>query len=106
MAMIMSFCIVGAYGVNNSMMDVYQMLAFGVLGFFMKRHGYPVATVVLGLVLGFMIETNLRRTVLLGGWESFINHPIALLLLIIALASVFFVVLKEFRTKRTTSMIA
>ena len=106
MAMIMSFCIVGAYGVNNSMMDVYQMLVFGVLGFFMKRHGYPVATVVLGLVLGFMIETNLRRTVLLGGWESFINHPIALVLLVIALASVFLVVLKEFRTKRTTSMIA
>jgi putative tricarboxylic transport membrane protein len=103
MAMIISLCIVGAYGLNNSITDVYEMLAFGVLGFVMKRHGYPVATIVLGLVLGFMIETNLRRTVLLGGWESFINHPIALVLLIIAFASVLFVVLKEIRTKRRTS---
>ncbi|MGV6874345.1 tripartite tricarboxylate transporter permease [Pseudochelatococcus sp. B33] len=106
MAMIISLCIVGAYGVNNSMTDVYQMLAFGVVGFLLKRYGYPVATVVLGLVLGFMIETNLRRTVLLGGWESFVNQPIALVLLLIAFASVFFVVLKEFRSKRNTSITA
>lgn len=100
MAMIMSLCIVGAYGVNNSMTDVYQMLAFGVLGYILKRNGYPVATVVLGLVLGFMIETNLRRTVLLGGWESLVTQPISLVLILISFASVFFVVLKEFRANR------
>jgi putative tricarboxylic transport membrane protein len=102
MTMILSLCIVGAYGVNNSMMDVYQMLGFGVVGFIFKRYGYPVATIVLGLVLGFMIETNLRRTVLLGGWESFVNQPIALCLLLVAAASVFFVVLKEIRAGRQT----
>lgn len=100
MAIITSLCIVGAFGINNSISDVYEMLAFGVVGFFLKRYGYPVATVVLGLVLGFMIETNLRRTVLLGGWESFINRPIALILLLIAFVSVSFVVLKEIKVKR------
>jgi putative tricarboxylic transport membrane protein len=103
MALIMSLCLVGAYGVNNSMIDVYQMIGFGVVGFIFKRYGYPVATIVLGLVLGFMIETNLRRTVLLGGWESFINQPIALGLLLVACASIFFVVLKEVRANRQTA---
>ena len=56
-------CVVGTYGVNSSMFDVGLMFLFGLGGFLMRTRGYPAAPLVLGLVLGGMMDSNLRRAV-------------------------------------------
>jgi len=62
-------CVIGAYALNNSMTDVWIMFAFGVLGFFMKKFGYGLAPMVLGLILGPMCETSLQRAMLLSNYD-------------------------------------
>ncbi len=56
--------IVGAYAVNNSLSDVYWMLAFGVLGYFMKCYGYQLGPVILGVILSRLLDDNWRRAII------------------------------------------
>lgn len=97
MTAVLGISIVGSYAVENSLSGVWQMIIFGLIGFFLKRYGFPVATVVLGLVLGFMIETNVRRAVLYDGWGIFIDRPFAAIMLALAVISVGFAVHKSIR---------
>ncbi|WP_434310267.1 tripartite tricarboxylate transporter permease [Hominifimenecus sp. rT4P-3] len=60
---IIMLCVVGAYATNGSMWDVYVMLVMGVIGYFMRIHDFPTGSVVLGLILGSLIELNFRRHV-------------------------------------------
>jgi putative tricarboxylic transport membrane protein len=55
---------VGAYAVNGSLTDVYWMLAFGVLGYFMKLYGYQLGPVILGVILSRLLDDNWRRAVI------------------------------------------
>jgi putative tricarboxylic transport membrane protein len=66
---IIVICAVGAYTVNNSMFDVAMMLVFGVLGYLFKKLKYPLAPMVLALVLGDMAEASFRQAMLLSGGE-------------------------------------
>ena len=61
---IIAICAVGAYTVHNSMFDVYLMLGFGVLGYLFKKLGYPMAPLVLALVLGDRAEDSFRQAIL------------------------------------------
>lgn len=61
---ILMLSIVGAYAVNNAITDVYWMLAFGVLGYFMKLYGYQVGPVILGVILSRLIDENWRRAII------------------------------------------
>jgi TctA family transporter len=63
------FCVVGAYAINNSVFDVGLMLVMGILGFALERHGFPVGPVVLGIVLGPMVEKNLMFSLIKSGGE-------------------------------------
>jgi putative tricarboxylic transport membrane protein len=56
--------VVGAYAVNNSITDVYWMLGFGVLGYFMKLYGYPLGPVILGVILSRLLDDNWRRAII------------------------------------------
>ncbi len=56
--------IVGAFAVNNSLTDVYWMLAFGVLGYFMKLYGYELGPVILGVILSRLLDDNWRRAII------------------------------------------
>ncbi len=56
--------IVGAYAVNGSLIDVYWMLAFGVLGYFMKLYGYQLGPVILGVILSRLLDDNWRRAII------------------------------------------
>ncbi len=56
--------IVGAYAVNNSITDVYWMLGFGVLGYFMKHYRYPLGPVILGVILSRLLDDNWRRAII------------------------------------------
>ncbi|MDR1827716.1 MAG: tripartite tricarboxylate transporter permease [Methylobacteriaceae bacterium] len=78
------FCIAGAYAVRNAAFDVYLMFAFGILGWFMKRQGYSLPAVVLGIVLGSIADNELMRTYALygsGTVTSFFTRPLSLIIL-------------------------
>jgi len=62
--MILILSIVGAYAVNNSLTDVYWMLGFGVLGYFMRHYGYPLGPVILGVILSRLLDDNWRRAII------------------------------------------
>jgi putative tricarboxylic transport membrane protein len=69
---VFALAIVGAYSLNQAMLDVYLVLIFGVVGFLMRRFGFAVAPVAIGLILGEMLETNLQNSLkMLDGkwWE-------------------------------------
>ena len=63
---ILAICVIGAYSERNSMFDVWVALGFGLLGYYMKRNHWPTAPLILGFMLGPMIEVALRQTVSMG----------------------------------------
>ncbi len=79
MPVILLFCTVGAYAINNSAFDIGIMLAFGLLAFFMEENGFPVAPVILGAVLGRMLEENFVTSMIKadGNLLAFFERPIA-----------------------------
>jgi putative tricarboxylic transport membrane protein len=79
MPVIVLFCIVGSYAINNSMFDVGVMLAMGVLGYILEVNGVPVAPVVLGIVLGPILEKNFMFSMIKTDWNmmGFFTRPIA-----------------------------
>jgi putative tricarboxylic transport membrane protein len=79
MPMILLFCVVGSYAINNSVFDVGVMLAFGLLAYLMEENGYPVAPAILGVVLGGMLEENFITSMIKsdGRLLAFFDRPIA-----------------------------
>src|SRR5215471_16424102 len=86
--LIIVFCAVGAYAVHNSTTDIALMLVFGVLGYVMKKLNYPLAPLVLALVLGDMAEASFRQSMLLsqGSLSIFFSNPLVGGLVTLALA--------------------
>ena len=86
---IVLFCVVGAYAINSSYLDIEVMLAMGLVGFFLERCGVPVGPVVLGLVLGKMLEeTFIQSSIKMsrgGGIGEFFDRPVAVALAAITL---------------------
>ncbi len=78
---------IGVYSVNYSSVDVMLTFGFGLLGFWLNRHGYPSAPLLLGFVLGPLLEENFRRALLLsdGDFLTFVNRPVSLIFLLITL---------------------
>lgn len=72
-------CAVGSFAIAGRLFDIYVMLAFGLIGFALRHHGYPMAPLVLGIVLGDLLEKNLRRALILsdGDLTPFFTRPIA-----------------------------
>jgi len=79
MPMILLFCVVGSYAINNSVFDVGVMLAFGLLAYLMEENGFPVAPAILGVVLGSMLEENFITSMIKsdGNLMAFFHRPIA-----------------------------
>jgi putative tricarboxylic transport membrane protein len=96
-AAIMVLCVIGAFGMSNSMDDLFVMFAFGVIGYVMRKNKIPIAPAVLGLVLGDLAELALRRSLLLslGDPMILISRPISLILLLAAVVSVLWPVFKK-----------
>ncbi|MGZ5855493.1 MAG: tripartite tricarboxylate transporter permease, partial [Xanthobacteraceae bacterium] len=86
--LVVMFCIVGVYAVNNSVVDVWIMLIMGALGYLMRKFGLDPAPLVLGLVISPTFELSLRQSLVMsnGNWTIFFNRPIALTLFAIAAA--------------------
>lgn len=86
MGFIVIFASIGAYSVSNSMFEVWLMVGFGLLGYAMKKLKYPTVPLILGMVLGTLVEKSLRQALVLsaGSLDVFYSRPIALALLLIA----------------------
>lgn len=100
--LILLFCLIGAYSINNNIADVYVMNIFGVIGYFFRKFRYEPAPLVLALVLGPMMENSLRQSLLLAGGSPFIflNRPISFVIIITAFFLLVFPLLPWFRKKR------
>lgn len=89
MPCIIPICIMGAYAVSLSFYDIYVMLAAGFVGFILHRFGYPMAPLVLAVILGPLADENLRRALLVfedvGIWEVIISRPVGTVLMLIVL---------------------
>jgi len=82
MPIILLFAMVGSFAINNSLFDVGLMLAFGVFAFFMEENGFPVAPVILGMVLGPLLEENFINSMIKADGDpiGLVNRPIAAVL--------------------------
>lgn len=101
-SIIVMFSIIGSYAIGNDMYQVWVMLGFGIFGFFMKQYDFSPATLILGLVLGKMMEENFRRQLMLtdGDYSTFFTRPISFVILcFVALVLFYPMVAKLFKKK-------
>lgn len=91
-SVIIGLTVIGAYSVNNLMFDIWVMMAFGIIGYFMKKHGYSVAALVLGLILGPILEQSFMRGMMLthNNIFAFFHSPIATPMIICAMIIVIY----------------
>ena len=90
--LILLFCVIGAYCINNNVFDIFVMVIFGIAGYLFKKFGYEGAPLILGLVLGPMFEVNLRRSLLIsqGNFSIFFTRPIALTAIVVCVLLLLF----------------
>ena len=99
---IIAFCCIGAYSTNNNPFDVYGMAMFGLVGYVLIKLDFEPAPLLLGFVLGPMLEENLRRAMIISRGDAtvFLTHPLSLVLLLISAALLVVVLLPNIRAKR------
>ena len=99
---IVVFCAIGMYSVNNAPLDVIMAGAFGLIGYWLIKHEFEPAPLLLGMVLGKLMEENLRRAILIsrGDWTVFITRPLSAALMATAAALLVLAVLPTLRRKR------
>ena len=95
--MIFAVSVCGTYSLNQSIIDVWLMLLFGVIGFFMRRYGFSVVPVIIGLILGELVEGTLRQSLVIfdGNWLMFLQRPIALTFFVLSLIALSFPLIKR-----------
>lgn len=104
---IVVFSVVGSYAINNSIFDVYLMVAFGLLGYFMRKFDFPTAPVVLAIILGPMAENGFRQSLVLSQGDLlsyYLSRPISVILIVLTLLALLAPPIinaaKKYRTKR------
>ena len=98
---VLVLCVIGAYALNNTMQSVYVLLIFGVVGYTLVKLGFPLAPLILGLILGDQIEINLVRAIMTDGdpW-LFLTRPISGGLLLAAALSVALAIWQHWRHQK------
>ena len=106
--LILMFCLIGAYSMNNNVFDVFVMLIFGVVGYLFRKFEYEGAPLVLAFVLGPMLDLNLRQALLVsdGSFLDFFTRPISAVTLGLAIllltSSLFPFLIKKLQMYRTS----
>ncbi len=102
---IVLFCAVGVYSTNNNTFDVWMVGWFGIIGYTFIKLGMEPAPLLLGLILGPMMEENLRRALLLsrGDWSILLTRPLSAVLLALALLLLIIVLLPSVKKSRETA---
>lgn len=99
---IVMLSMIGSYAVTNSMFEIWVMLIFGIVGFFMKKYNFSPASMILGLVLGLMMEENFRRQLLVtnGDYLSFITQPISGAFLLLSVVAALYPMISNYIKKK------
>jgi putative tricarboxylic transport membrane protein len=82
MGVVFVLCVIGPFAITQRLFDVWVMVAFGILGYVMRRMRYPMAPLVLGIILGDLLDKSLRRGLIVsdGSLEPFLTRPISAVL--------------------------
>lgn len=104
-AVVVLFCIVGAYAERNNFADVGMILVFGIIGYLFDRFGFPIAPMVLGTILGPLAETSFLRSMIRydNDWTTFFRRPISCSLLLLAIAAFVFPVVSRLRQRHLSA---
>ena len=104
---IVLFCAIGVYSTNNNTFDIWMVAAFGLIGYLFLKLGCEPAPLLLGFILGPMMEENLRRALLLsrGDWSVFVTRPLSGGLLAAALLLLVIVLLPSVKSKREEAFV-
>ena len=99
---VMTFCIAGAYSTNNRIYDIYIILIFGIIAYFLRRMDFQLVPILLGIVLGPLAEKNFRRAMVIskGSFDIFFTRPISCAFLVIAIGSVLLFAFKNYRARK------
>ena len=104
--LIFAFAILGSYSIKKSMFDVGTCLVFGLIGWMFKKFDYPSSPLVLGLVLGKLIETNYVQTLMVTGPIGFIQRPLTVIIFLISIAALVYPIvmgkIKDKKAKQTS----
>lgn len=104
---IVLFCAIGVFSTNNNNFDIWMVAGFGVLGYLLIKLGCEPAPLMLGFILGPMMEENLRRAMLLsrGDWSTFVTRPISAVLLALAVLLLVIVLSPSISKKREEAFV-
>ncbi|MDT7521300.1 tripartite tricarboxylate transporter permease [Rhodoferax sp. TBRC 17198] len=104
---IVLFCAIGVYSTNNNTFDIWMVAIFGIIGYLFIKLGTEPAPLLLGFILGPMMEEYLRRALLLsrGDWSVFVTRPLSASLLLAALALLVVVMLPSIKAKREEAFV-
>ena len=99
---ILVLCIVGSYALGNNFFDVWVMFLAGIIGYFMLKYDFPASPVILALILGPLMESSLRRALVMseGSLSVLFTRPISAVLLMLALITLFVPFIKAWYAKR------
>jgi putative tricarboxylic transport membrane protein len=99
---IIIFCVVGTFAIRNNFGDIWIMIIFAIIGFFMEKYDYPLAPIILGVVLGPIAEENLRQAMIISGNNplALVSSPLSATLIIFSILSLFLPQLRQLWTRR------
>lgn len=110
--MIVVLCVIGSYAVGNKIVDVQTMMVMGVIGYFLIRANFPLTPLLLGMVLGPIMEQAFRQQMIIskGNWLSFLYRPISFTFIIVAILCIclpliqrFIAFYKKYRTGKSAN---
>jgi TctA family transporter len=103
---ILGFCCVGVYSLNNSTVDIFMLIVFGIAGYAFSKWKLEPAPLLLAFVLGPLIEENLRRALLISNGDPsvFVTRPLSLALLLVAVFMIVIVTLPKVRRQRDEAL--
>ena len=104
MPLVLIMCYIGSYAIHNNFFDVYVALLFGIIAYLSLKAKFPLPPMLLGIILGPLIESNFRRSITMsrGSLVIFFERPLSAVFIIIALSAMIYPVLREninFKTK-------
>ena len=98
---ILLLCVLGSFAVNNRIFDVWVLLIFGLIGFWMKANKFPLAPFILGIILGPMIEENLRQAISVNSdLTVFFTRPISGVLIVLSIVSMAYGIYSNMKVKK------
>lgn len=100
---ILLLCVLGSFAINNRVFDVWVLLLFGLIGYWMKTNDFPLPPFILGVILGPMIEENLRQAISINSdLTLFLSRPISGVLVILAILSMIYGIYNNYKSNRIT----